>query len=174
MDGQRSFWDLQRKHFPQAVAIIDIFHVSERLWQAAYCFHKEGSAKAEKMVCKYFRMLLDGRVDSVIRSFQNKKRFLSKSKQEILAGVIKYYKNNKQYMQYHEYLRKGFPIGSGAIEGACRHLVKDRMERTGMRWEIEGAQAMLNTRSAHINNEWDQLIEFRIKKQTELNYGQAA
>ena len=174
MDGQRSLWDLQRKYFPQAVAIIDIFHVSERLWQAAYCFHKEGSAKAEKMVCKYFRMLLDGRVDSVIRSFQNRKRFLSQSKQEILASVIKYYKNNKQYMQYHEYLRKGFPIGSGAIEGACRHLVKDRMERTGMRWEIEGAQAMLNTRSAHINKEWDQLIEFRIKKQTELNYGQAA
>ena len=119
-------------------------------------------------------MLLDGEVDSVIRSFQGRKRFLSEAKKEILASVIKYYKNNKQYMQYDDYLRKGFPIGSGAIEGACRNLVKDRMERTGMRWEIEGAQAMLNTRSAYINNQWDKLIEYRIKKQTELNYGQAA
>ena len=174
MDGQRSLWELQRKYFRQAIPIIDIFHVSERLWQAAYCFHKEGSAEAEKMVCRYFRMLLDGEVDSVIRSFQGRKRFLSEAKKEILASVIKYYKNNKQYMQYDDYLRKGFPIGSGAIEGACRNLVKDRMERTGMRWEIEGAQAMLNTRSAYINNQWDKLIEYRIKKQTELNYGQAA
>lgn len=174
MDGQRSLWDLQRKYFPQATPIIDIFHVSERLWQAAYCFHNEGSAEAEKMVCRYFRMLLDGEVDSVIRSFQARKRSLSKTKKGILASVIKYYKNNKQYMEYDDYLCKGFPIGSGAIEGACRHLVKDRMERTGMRWEIEGAQAMLNTRSAYINKEWDRLIEYRIKRQTELNYGHAA
>ena len=174
MDGQRSLWEQQRKYFPQAIPIIDIFHVSERLWQAAYCFHNEGSAEAEKMVCRYFKMLLEGKVDSVIRSFQARQCSLSKTKKEILVGVIKYYKNNKQYMQYDEYLDKGYPIGSGAIEGACRHLVKDRMERTGMRWEIEGAQAMLNTRSAYINNEWDKLIEYRITKQSEIQYGQAA
>ena len=173
MDGQRSLWELQRKYFP-AIPIIDIFHVSERLWQAAYCFHKEGSAEAEKMVCRYFKMLLDGKVESVIRSFQAKQRLLSKTKRDILLSIIKYYKNNKQYMQYDEHLSKGYPIGSGAIEGACRHLVKDRMEQTGMRWEIEGAQAMLNTRSAFINNEWDQLIEYRIKTKIQIQYGQAA
>ena len=58
-------------------------------------------------------------------------------------------------MRYDEYLGKGFPIASGAVEGACRHLVKDRLERTGMRWVPEGAQAMLNLRSLWINGEWD-------------------
>ena len=60
------------------------------------------------------------------------------------------------------------------VEGTCRHLVRDRMEGTGMRWEIEGAQeAMLNTRSSFINNEWDELIEFRIVSEQESLYGQA-
>ena len=174
MDGQRSLWDQQRKHLPKATPIIDIFHVSERLWEAAYCFHKESSAEAEKMVCHYFQLLLQGKVETVIRSFAAKKNSLSQQKKKVLLSVIKYYTNNKLYMKYDQYLSKGYPIGSGAIEGACRHLVKDRMERTGMRWEIEGAQAMLNTRSASINNEWDRLIEYRIKKKTKANYGQAA
>lgn len=174
MDGQRSLWEQQREYLPRAVPIIDIFHVSERLWEAAYCFHKQSSAEAEEMVCHYFKMLLDGKVDAVIRSLQARKRSLTKAKKTTLDSVIKYYKNNRQYMKYDEYLRQGYPIGSGAIEGACRHLVKDRMERTGMRWEIDGAQAMLNTRSAHINDEWDDLIEFRIQKQQERLYAQTA
>ena len=126
------------------------------------------------MVCHYFQLLLQGKVETVIRSFAAKKNSLSQQKKKVLLSVIKYYTNNKLYMKYDQYLSKGYPIGSGAIEGACRHLVKDRMERTGMRWEIEGAQAMLNTRSASINNEWDRLIEYRIKKKTKANYGQAA
>jgi hypothetical protein len=56
-------------------------------------------------------------------------------------------------MKYDAFLTKGYPIASGPIEGACRHLVNDRMERTGMRWHIEGAKAMLNTRSAYIYGE---------------------
>lgn len=174
MDGQRSLWEQQREYLPQAIPIIDFFHVSERLWEAAYCFHSEGSAEAEKMVCRYLRLLLDGKVNTVIKSFQARKSSLSQAKQKTLASIIKYYANNKQYMQYDEYLRKGYPIGSGPIEGACRHLVKDRMEQTGMRWEIEGAQAMLNTRSAYINDEWDDLIEFRIRRQQQTHYGQTA
>lgn len=174
MDGQRSLWEQQREYLPQAIPVIDFFHVSERLWEAAYCFHSEGSAEAEKMVCRYLRLILDGKVNTVIRSFQARKSSLSQAKQKTLASIIKYYANNKQYMQYDEYLRKGYPIGSGPIEGACRHLVKDRMEQTGMRWEIEGAQAMLHTRSASINDEWDELIEHRIRKQQEACYGQTA
>ena len=77
-------------------------------------------------------------------------------------------------MKYDEYLEKGYPIASGVIEGGCRHLVKDRMERTGMRWHIEGAQAMLNTRSAYINGEWDEAFEYYIQQQQTRLYGQAA
>ena len=57
-------------------------------------------------------------------------------------------------MRYNEYLAAGYPIGSGVAEGACRHLVKDRMERTGMRWTVEGAQAILDLRSTYLNGDW--------------------
>ena len=77
-------------------------------------------------------------------------------------------------MKYDEYLKQGYPIASGVIEGGCRHLVKDRMERTGMRWQIDGAQAMLNTRTAYINGEWDDMIEERIQRQQVSLYAQAA
>ena len=56
-------------------------------------------------------------------------------------------------MKYDEYLAAGYPIGSGVVEGACRHLVKDRMEQTGMRWRIEGAQAILNLRAIYVNDD---------------------
>ncbi len=67
-------------------------------------------------------------------------------------------------MHYDKYLEKGYPIASGVIEGACRHFVKDRMERAGMRWTIKGAQAMLDVRSVYLNEHWDEFTRFRIKK----------
>ncbi len=67
-------------------------------------------------------------------------------------------------MQYHHYLERGYPIASGVIEGACRHFVKDRMERSGMRWTIKGAQAMLELRSVNLNEHWDEFSKFRIRK----------
>ena len=69
-------------------------------------------------------------------------------------------------MRYDEYLAKGYPIASGVIEGACRHLVKDRMERAGMHWTRTGAQAMLDVRSIHVNGDWDQYQTFRIERET--------
>ncbi len=59
-------------------------------------------------------------------------------------------------MRYHQYLKKNYLIASGVIEGACRHYVKDRTERAGIRWSIEGAQAMLDVRSIYLNGQWDE------------------
>ena len=70
----------------------------------------------------------------------------------------------------HEYLAKGYPIGSGVVEGACRHLVKDRMEQTGMRWEVEGAQAVLSLRAIYINEDWDSFHTTRIEQEQQALY----
>lgn len=174
MDGQRSLWDFQRQQLPRAVGIIDLFHVMERLWHAAHCFHVQGSRDAEKMVEHYLAMLLTGKVSSVIGSLRRKSAQLSPGKRKRVERILTYLRNNREHMKYDEYLEAGYPIGSGVVEGACRHLVRDRMERTGMRWEIEGAQAMLSTRSAFINDEWDRLIEYRIQREQERQYGQPA
>ena len=73
-------------------------------------------------------------------------------------------------MHYDEYLAAGYPIGSGVAEGACRHLVKDRMEGTGMHWQTEGAQAMLDLRAVYLNGDWDAFQSYRIKLESERLY----
>src|SRR5207237_815744 len=73
-------------------------------------------------------------------------------------------------MRYDAYLAAGYPIASGVIEGACRHFVKDRMERSGMRWRIESAQAMLDVRSIYLNGDWDDFMTYRIEKETQRLY----
>src|SRR5207253_10762940 len=67
---------------------------------------------------------------------------------------------------YDEYLAKGYPIASGVIEGACRHLVKDRMERAGMHWTPTGAQPMLDVRSVYVNNQWEAFQRYRVEQET--------
>lgn len=70
-------------------------------------------------------------------------------------------------MRYDEYLRRGYPIASGVIEGACRHLVKDRMERSGMRWTLEGARSMLDVRAAFQSAHWDGFLADRMSAEVE-------
>lgn len=174
MDGQRSLWNVKEQWLRSATGILDIFHVMERLWKAAYCFHRESSQEAEQFVTHNLQMLLEGKVGYVIGTFRRRLSKLTKSKQETLTKVINYFDNNRQYMQYDDYLAKGYPIGSGVVEGTCRHLVRDRMEGTGMRWELDGAQAMLDTRSVCLNKQWDQFIEHRIQNEQNALYTQAA
>ena len=176
MDGERQLWDLQEEWLARAVPILDLFHVNERLWTAAHCFHRETSPEAEAFVERYLRLLLEGKVDSVIRSFRQLlvTRRLTGEKRRRLQATITYYDNNRAHMKYDEYLAAGYPIGSGVAEGACRHLVKDRLERTGMRWSLAGAQAMLHLRAFYINGDWSAFVDHRIQQEQAALYGQAA
>lgn len=156
-DGQESLWDAQVRHLPQnCTGIVDLLHVTPRLWQAAHVFHKEKSPEAEKFVRSRLLKILHGQVDRVVRGLHvmATKQKLKGSKKKTITTVCNYYAKNQQRMRYDEYLAKGYPIASGVIEGACRHLVKDRLERAGMHWTIPGAQAMLDMRSTYINDDW--------------------
>ena len=116
--------------------------------------------------------ILDGDVGYVIGGFKQMmtKHQLRGSRRDRLQSVITYYENNRQYMKYDEYLKAGYPIGSGVAEGACRHLVKDRMELTGMRWCVEGAQAMLNLRAIYLNDQWDDFNRHRVDQEQRCLY----
>ncbi|MGH9610244.1 MAG: ISKra4 family transposase [Bryobacteraceae bacterium] len=176
MDGQRSLWALKESWFGKAVGILDIFHVLERLWQVAHAFHGDGSDAAKLQVDRHLRMLLEGKVSCVIGLYR---RMLSEyglkgGQAKTVRENIAYFENNKRYMKYDDYLSAGYPIGTGVAEGACHHLVKDRMELSGMRWEIEGAQAILSLRALHLNDQWDDFIAHRIQREQETLYAQAA
>jgi hypothetical protein len=176
MDGERSLWDAREAYFPEAVGVLDLFHVLERVWGVAHCFHKEGSEEAEQFVEERLRDLLEGRVDSVIGGFRRRmiQERLRGNKRKVVRSAIEYLGNNREHMRYDEYLAAGYPIGSGVAEGACRHLVKDRMEQTGMRWTLPGAQAMLHIRALYLNDQWDDFLEYRIEQEQTGLYGGVA
>jgi hypothetical protein len=174
MDGERQLWKLQQEWFAQAIGILDLIHALKRLWAAAHCFYPEESSAAAEFVTHHLRLLLDGKVGYVLRHFRQLLCELKGAKKKTLASVITYYENNQEHMRYDEYLSAGYPIASGVIEGACHHFVKDRMEGAGMRWELEGAQAMLSLRAIFLNGQWDAFLAYRISKEQIRLYGEAA
>jgi len=140
LDGERALWNLVTLAFPMAFFVLDIFHVMERLWTAAHCFHKQGSSEAEQFVTNRLTKLLTGDVGRVIGGFKqmlSKKKLPSGIRYE-LEKVIGYLERNSEHMRYDICLALGYPIGSGVVEGACRNLINDRMELTGMKWSLKG------------------------------------
>lgn len=173
-DGQEALWDARERQLVKknTTDILDLLHVTPRLWQAAHVFYKEKSVAAEVFVRERVLKVLEGKVDLVVRGMREMgtKRGLKGSKKAALTKLCSYLENNRERMRYDEYLAKGYPIASGVIEGACRHLVKDRMERAGMHWTRTGAQAMLDVRSIHVNGDWEQYLTFRIDRETKRLY----
>lgn len=176
MDGERALWEMAGEWLSRGVGILDLFHVLERLWQAAYCFHAERSSEAEAFVAHRLRMLLEGKVGYVIGGLKRLRdeHDLKGAKRKTLNAAIQYYENNRDHMKYDEYLAAGYPIGSGVAEGACRHLVKDRLEGTGMRWTVSGAQAMLHLRAIHLNGCWNEYVNYRIETEQTRLYRRSA
>ena len=172
MDGERALWKKLKAYVSRVVCILDLFHVLERLWQAAHCFHPEGSEGAQAFVTDRLERILEGQVGYVIGGLKQMatKHKLRGSRAGQLRAVIGYLKRNRRFMRYDEYLAAGYPIGSGVAEGACRHLVKDRMEGTGMRWRTEGAQAMLDLRAVYLNDDWDAFQAYRIETERRKLY----
>jgi hypothetical protein len=171
MDGERQLWNLAAEWFPRAIGILDLFHALKRLWDVAHCLHAEKSLEAREFVTHHLRMLLHGKVGYVLRNFRQIVNTCKGAKKKIVQSAITYYENNQQHMRYDEYLAAGYPIASGVAEGACKHLVKDRMERAGMRWELEGAQATLSLRAVYLNGLWDQFIAYRAATEQTRLYG---
>lgn len=172
MDGKRALWEMLKAHQLKAVCVLDIFHVPERIWDAAHCFCPEGSAAAKAFMTDRLKRILEGDVGRVIGGLKQMatKHRLRRSRQKQLDAVITYLHRNRRHMHYDECLARGYPIGSGVVEGACRHLVKDRMELAGMRWRMEGAQAMLDLRSVFLNGDWDAFQEHRIDENNRKLY----
>ena len=166
MDGSLYLWNQLKtvfKDITNKVCILDIIHVLEYIWLIAHIKHKESSDGAKKYVFKKLKLILEGNISSYIMELQTEKqlnKWKKKSHQEKFNKVITYLKNHKQYMKYDEYLSKGYPIGTGIVESACSHVVKDRMEISGARWGINGAESVLRLRSIVKSKDWDNYWEF--------------
>ncbi|MFU8855226.1 ISKra4 family transposase [Micromonospora sp. SL1-18] len=148
----------QAKARDQPVTIvIDFVHVLEYLWKAAWCFHTEGDPAIETWVAAQARLILAGRAHRVAGTIQRKitSAGLRPDRRKGADACVTYLLNKARYLRYHEALAAGWPIATGVIEGACRHLVKDRMDITGARWSLAGAEAILKLRALISNGDFD-------------------
>lgn len=145
--------------------ILDLMHVLEKLWKAAYVFHAEGSLAADLWVLNRTLRILFGEVGQVVKGIRQSitKRTLSGPKRKTLSGVAGYLYRNRAYMRYDQYLAHGWPIASGPVEGACKNLIKDRMERSGMRWTEQMAEAIVQLRAIYLSGDFDAYWEFHIE-----------
>ena len=180
MDGEqalktRAVKYLQRA-FPALILVLDVIHVVEYLWKAAYAFHEPESEDARLWVRQRLLRLLNGEVSLVARGMRQSatKQGLSPKERDPVDVACRYFLKNKDRMRYHEYLAKGLPIASGAAEGACGHLVKDRMEITGATWNVDedGAEAVLRIRSVDKSGDWEEYWKFHMEQERKRLYGQ--
>jgi hypothetical protein len=173
LDGERSLWALVYVYFPAAFFVLDIFHVLEHLGKAALCFYDEDSPQAREFVTERLRMLLYGKAGRLIGGLKQMltKQELGGVKKHCLEQVIGYLERNRKHMRYEICLAKGYPIGSGVIEGACRNLINDRLELTGMSWTLQGAESMMRLRAVHINKDWDAFWAQRRQAERRRLYG---
>lgn len=157
-DGDLGLWAQKEAHFPGMTQTLDFYHASEYLWEIAHMFLAEGSKEANQWVKKKEAQLKVGRVGYMIGGLKQMltkaKRIRGQGKQDRLKQIIGYFEHNRHRMQYDEYLALGYPIGTGAVEGTCKNLVKERMEGTGMRWTVAGAEAVLKLRSVYQSHYW--------------------
>jgi len=156
-DGAEPLQDRVKEHLPSYTLVLDIIHTAEYLWDAANAYLGEKHSERTNWVGTQLLEILSGKTEGVITTLEGilANTSLSKDREKSIRTAIGYYKRNLPYMQYDQYLRKGWPIGTGVVEGACGHLVKDRMEGAGMRWTKQGAQSILDLRATRMNKDWD-------------------
>jgi hypothetical protein len=170
-DGERAL-QIRVDRKLKVTLILDLMHVVEKLWKAAYVFHPEGSLEAELWALDRTLRILLGDVGQVVKGIRQSitKRGLSGARRKTLQGVAGYLYRNRTRMHYDEYLANGWPIASGPVEGACKNLIKDRMERSGMRWTEQMAEAIVQLRAVYLSGDFDRYWQFHIEQDQQRLY----
>ena len=165
-DGERALQRRVADSFAGVTLVLDFLHALEKLWKAAHALHREGSPEAQAFVYQRAKRILEGQVDQVVKGLKLivTKRKLTGNKAKTLLDVAGYYRRNRERMRYDTYLANGWPIASGSVEGACKNLIRDRFERSGMRWTPETAEALLRLRAAHLSGDFDAFWDFHVER----------
>lgn len=153
--------------------IIDFIHVTEYLWDAAWSFHPQASPGAASWVRDRARAILGGQASdtaAAIRAQAAATPGLSAAKHNAAEKTARYLEAKAPCLNYPQALASGWPISTGVIEGACRHLVKDRMDITGARWSTDGAEAILKLRAILANNDWDHYWHYHLRQEHQRTY----
>ena len=163
---------IAKKQGVAVTIVLDFIHLLEYVWKAAFCFCSSGSEAAESWVQERALRILQGKASDVAagirRSATGQK--LSPTARENADKCADYLLKYRQYLRYNEYLERGYPIATGVIEGACRHLVNDRMEITGARWRLDRAEAVLRIRALRSSGDFEAYWQFHKRQEFRRNH----
>ena len=171
-DGERALQQRVTSTFANATLVLDLLHALQKLWACAHALYREGSPEAQAFVYQRAQRLLEGQVDQVVKGLRLivTKRKLTGNKAKTLRDTASYYQRNRARMRYDLYLANGWPIASGSVEGACKNLIRDRFERSGMRWTQDTAEALLRLRALHLSANFDTYWEFHVTRDQQRLY----
>jgi len=161
-----------KKEGLQPTIIVDLIHVIEYLWKAGRAFHPETGPELESWVGQRLLEILRGNAGFVAGGMRRSAtlRGLGPTQRKSVDTCADYLLNYGPYLKYNRYLAQGLPIATGVIEGACRHLVKDRMEVTGARWSLTGAEAVLKLRALRSSHDFDEYWSFHEAQEYKRNH----
>jgi hypothetical protein len=156
-----------RRRGVDVTVVVDFIHVLEYLWRAAWCFFHEGHPAAEQWVRTHAQAVLAGQASQVAAAIQRQATAtrLAPAQRKNADTCATYLRNKHPYLDYPQALAQGWPIATGVIEGACRHLVKDRMDRTGARWGLDGAEAILKLRALTSNGDFEDYWAYHLAQE---------
>jgi hypothetical protein len=168
-DGAKWIWDLFGKYYPNSVEIVDWYHATEHLWDIIDLLYGSRTSEAGKLFEKKCEDLLYAGLiyllrDTILDKINELKIREKTSRYKLIIKEINYFIKNEKRMKYEHFEEMNYPIGSGVIEGACKHLVQIRMKRNGMKWSVKGAHGILQLRCLYLSDRWGE-VEDVIEKE---------
>lgn len=152
--------------------MLDFIHVLEYLWKAAFCFMAPGTVEVERWVMERALRILQGKASDVAAGIRRSATLqeLSAKERENVDKCADYLLKYREFLHYDRYLEKGYPIATGVIEGACRHLICDRMDITGARWRLDRAEAVLKIRALKSSGDFADYWKFHKMQEFQRNH----
>lgn len=155
-DGAHWIWTLAEQHFPHATQIVDWYHASQYLWQAASALHGEGGAARDAWAKQHLDALWEGRLEEVLAALEP-----SAGDAGAVDAALSYYQTHRERMDYPSYRARGLQVGSGTIESGCKQVVSARLKQAGMQWSEAGAEAVVSVRAWLKSGRWKEAMELR-------------
>jgi len=157
-DGAQWIWQGAQAFFAppgvELVCIVDVVHAREHLWQVANAVYGQDTPEAKRWATRMSERLVDQGAGAVIRALRRLRPRMAEGWEAIRRG-LGYFTERQAWMRYPEYGAAHLPIGSGAVESACKVWVQARQKQAGMRWRRLGSQAIVTLRARHRSGEWD-------------------
>jgi hypothetical protein len=162
-DGASWVWEIASVVFPGAVEILDWYHLCEHLWEAARAVHGEATPETEELVASWQAMVWEGCSEAVEQHLRDLVSAGQDDSKNTLRRCTNYLQTHQHRLRYHLFTAAGWPVGSGVVEGACKHVIDLRFKRKSTRWTKSGAQSVLRLRLDILNGRWDARSQHMLK-----------